>query len=81
VVIGEFEAEEPYGNESLQLFAATEKPIALLPSTQFDGTYYVVGDKRKNVINKTRGIIKKKQAKLDKKLKIVESVLSLTTTR
>ncbi|MCW8865800.1 MAG: hypothetical protein OQK09_09860 [Colwellia sp.] len=82
VVIGEFEAQAPFGSESLQLFSATIKPIEMLPATTFDGTYHVIAGKRSNAMAKTRGLVKKqKKVAKDGKVQaeVAEAVLSLTT--
>lgn len=82
VVIGEFEAQDPFGNESLQLFSSTQKPLSMLPNTDFDGSYHVIAGKRIKTVAKTRGLVRKqkKVAKDGKeKAEIAEAVISLTT--
>ncbi len=81
VVIGEFEAQAPFGTESLQLFSTLEKPTALLPNTSFDGTYHVVDSTRKKAIAKTRGLVRKKLKKSKAKLVVSEAVISFTTAK
>jgi hypothetical protein len=82
IIIGEFEAEQPYGNESLQLFASTKKPNDILPGTNYDGNYHVISGKRSSTITKTRGLVRKKKSTKEKnKIEVAEAVISLTTAK
>jgi hypothetical protein len=77
ISLGEFEVEPPFGVESLQVIGVASDPTDLLPSTRFDGAYYVVADKVTVGVSKTRGLVKKK--KKTKDIKPAEAVIMFTT--
>jgi len=81
VEIGEFEVHPPFGVETLQLFASASNPSATIPPTQFDGTYYKVGGEREQVVNKTRGLVRKRKSNQSNKVKtqVAEAVIRFTT--
>lgn len=84
VVIAEFDIEEPFGQEALQLFASTTKPLDMLPSTQYDGTYYRIQGTKDKVVRKTRGFVRKNNNKTaDGKIKrqVAEAVLNINTAK
>lgn len=59
VDIGQFDVTAPYGSESIQAFGSVDYPGELLPTTQFNGTYYIIDGSFSQVTRKTRGLVRK----------------------
>jgi len=80
VTIGEFEVQPPFGIETLQLFASEREPTATLPATQFDGTYYKINGSKAQVVEKTRGLVRKRRTEINNKAQTAEALLRFTTS-
>lgn len=70
-----FSVSEPFGYESLHMFASTEMPDELPKCTMRDG-YCIIGLKPQEVVFKTRGLKPKKQS-----VQKAEAVLNFTTMK
>ncbi|MDY0116606.1 MAG: hypothetical protein RBR59_03390 [Sulfurimonadaceae bacterium] len=68
-----FSVSEPFGYESLQMFASTEIPSEMPKCKMHDG-YCVIGGKPEQVVQKTRGLKAKKKSVLK-----AEATLNFTT--
>lgn len=82
-VIGEFEVQQPFGTEHLQVFASTQRfDAAQLPRVRYrpDSGYYVIEGSEGNVtqaVTLTRALVVKKRDQ--KNSPVVESTLSYST--
>ena len=77
ISLGAFQVEPPYGLEGLQVLAYKEKPLHLVPTSQWDGTYWVVADNLTQGVARTRGLVKKKD--YIERSKPGESVITFNT--
>jgi hypothetical protein len=74
VPLSEFVISEPFGYESLQMFASTSKPE--LPTCKPKGDFCVIGEQPQIVVAKTRALKAKKQGEMK-----AEASLSFTTIK
>ena len=59
VTIGEFVVHPPFGVESLQALGYSNANDELVPNATLDGSYYVIDGKPLQVVQKTRGLVRK----------------------
>lgn len=71
VDIGQFDVTAPYGSESIQAFGTLDYPDDKLPTTQFDGTYYLINGSFSQVARKTRGLVRKSRSNKPEQQKIL----------
>lgn len=86
ISLGEFEASEPYGVESIQVIASDNDLINTLPGYEYDPTseYYVLSRDVKQGVAKTRstrGLKKVKKKSSNKVAETAEAVLMFTTQK
>ena len=79
VSIGEFEVHPPYGIETIQVFASERSPSKQLPNTQLDGIYYVIKGEAEAVVEKTRGLVRKRAKQKQVSNQTSEAILRFTT--
>ena len=80
ITIGEFEVHPPFGIETLQAFASLDNPVKQLPQTNFDGLYHRVAESPVQAVNKTRGLVRKRQTNQASEVRTAETVLRFTTS-
>lgn len=80
VSLGEFEISEPFGFESIQMFASTKDIKDDIPNCTVDEhELCVIGDNPTKVIAKTRALVRPKKDK--KKVLKAEAILEYTTVK
>lgn len=80
VSLGEFEISEPFGFESVQMFASTKPLTNFIPNCSLDNDgLCIVGNKPSLIVAKTRALIRPKKNK-EKVLK-AEAILEYTTVK
>lgn len=80
ISLGEFEISEPFGFESIQMFASTKDIINDIPNCTVDEhELCVIGDDPTKVISTTRALIRPKKSK--KETLKAEAILEYTTVK